>query len=73
MTTIAVIGPGAIGGTVAAWLAQDPALAITICARTPLDDLRVETPSGVITARPKVLTDPALAAGRLGAGCDQDL
>lgn len=61
MTTIAVIGPGAIGGTVAAWLAQDPALAITICARTPLDDLRVETPSGVITARPKVLTDPARA------------
>lgn len=61
MTTIAVIGPGAIGGTVAAWLAQDPALAITICARTPLDDLRVETPSGVITARPKVLTDPAQA------------
>ncbi|WP_332693749.1 2-dehydropantoate 2-reductase [Devosia sp.] len=61
MTTIAVIGPGAIGGTVAAWLAQDPALAITICARTPLDDLRVETPGGVITARPQVLTDPATA------------
>lgn len=61
MTTIALIGPGAIGGTVAAWLAQDPAFEITICARTPLDDLRVETPGGVITATPQVLTDPARA------------
>jgi 2-dehydropantoate 2-reductase len=61
MTTIAVIGPGAIGGTVAAWLAQNPDFAITLCARTPLDDLRVETPRGVITATPEVLTDPALA------------
>lgn len=61
MTTIAIIGPGAIGGTVAAWLAQDPALDISVCARTPFEDLRVETPSGVITARPKVLTDPAAA------------
>ena len=61
MTTIAVIGPGAIGGTVAAWLAQNPDFAITLCARTPLDDLRVETPQGVITAMPDVLTDAALA------------
>lgn len=61
MTTIAVIGPGAIGGTVAAWLAQNPDFALTVCARTPLDDLRVETPQGVITATPEVLTDPARA------------
>lgn len=61
MTTIALIGPGAIGGTVAAWLAQDPDLKITVCARTPLDDIRVETPNGVITATPQVLTDPAKA------------
>ena len=59
MTTIALIGPGAIGGTVAAWVAQDPALKITVCARTPLDDIRVETPNGVIAAKPTVLTDPA--------------
>ncbi|KQX40231.1 hypothetical protein ASD04_06240 [Devosia sp. Root436] len=61
MTTIAVIGPGAIGGTVAVWLAQDPAFTVIVCARTPLDDLRVETPQGVITARPEVLTDPGKA------------
>ena len=59
MTTIAVIGPGAIGGTVAAWLAQNPAFTVIVCARTPLDDLRVETPGGVITAEPTVLTEPA--------------
>jgi 2-dehydropantoate 2-reductase len=59
MTTIAVIGPGAIGGTVAAWLAQNPAFTVIVCARTPLDDLRVEIPGGVITAEPTVLTEPA--------------
>jgi 2-dehydropantoate 2-reductase len=57
--TIAVVGPGAIGGTVAAWLAQSPDLAVTLCARTPVDMLTVTTPDGVIEARPEVLTDPA--------------
>jgi 2-dehydropantoate 2-reductase len=61
MTTIALIGPGAIGGTVAAWLAQDTEPKITVCARTPLVDIRVETPNGVITATPDLLTDPANA------------
>ncbi len=59
MTSIAVIGPGAIGGTLAAWLAQDPAFDIILCARTPFSGLRVETPDGTITASPSVLTDPA--------------
>ncbi|MGV8953363.1 MAG: 2-dehydropantoate 2-reductase [Cypionkella sp.] len=61
MTSVAVIGPGAIGGTLAAWLAQDPDFDLTLCARTPLDSLRVETPDGVITASPQVLTDPTAA------------
>jgi len=60
-TTIALIGPGAIGATVAAWLAQSPDLALTLCARTPLDRLEIETPGGPITARPEVLTDPGEA------------
>ena len=62
MTTIAVIGPGAIGGTVAAWLSQNKALDVVVCARTPFDELVVETPQGTITAQPKVLTNPADAA-----------
>ena len=59
MTTIAIIGPGAIGGILAAWLAQDPDHDVTVCARTPFDRLEVETPSGSITASPRVVTDPA--------------
>jgi 2-dehydropantoate 2-reductase len=58
-TTIAVIGPGAIGATVAAWLAQSPDLALTLCARTPVERLEIETPGGIIAAEPEMLTDPA--------------
>jgi 2-dehydropantoate 2-reductase len=59
MTTIAIIGPGAIGGVLAAWLEQDPDHAVTVCARTPFDRLEVETPAGAIVASPRVATDPA--------------
>jgi 2-dehydropantoate 2-reductase len=55
---IAVIGPGAVGATVAAWLAQNPALAVEVCARTAFDRLEVETPGGPLTASPRVLTSP---------------
>jgi 2-dehydropantoate 2-reductase len=58
MTSIAVIGPGAVGATVAAWLAQNPALDVGVCARTAFDRLEVETPGGPITANPRVLTSP---------------
>jgi 2-dehydropantoate 2-reductase len=62
MPTIAIVGPGAIGGILAAWLAQDPTNEVTVCARTPFDRLEVETPIGHIEAVPRVLTDPADAA-----------
>jgi 2-dehydropantoate 2-reductase len=62
-TTIAVIGPGAIGGTIAAWLAQVPDNAVTVCARTPFDVLVVDAPDGrTIEARPRVLVDPNQAS-----------
>jgi 2-dehydropantoate 2-reductase len=61
MPTIAIVGPGAIGGVLAAWLAQDPNNAITVCARTPFDRLEVETPVGTITANPRVITNPGEA------------
>jgi 2-dehydropantoate 2-reductase len=60
--SIALIGPGAIGATVACWLAQSPELDMTICARTPFERLVVDTPDGTIEADPPVLTDPARAA-----------
>ena len=58
--SIAVVGPGAIGGTVAAWLSHSPSVAsVTLCARTPLDRLEVVAPDGrLIEARPRVVTDP---------------
>lgn len=62
MTTsvsIAVVGPGAIGGTVAAWLSQSAFVGdLTLCARTPIETLFVETPRGTIEARPAVVTRP---------------
>jgi len=58
MTSIAVIGPGAVGGTVAAWLAQNASHAVTVCVRTPFETLAVETPEGPITAAPRVVTSP---------------
>ncbi|PVM75218.1 2-dehydropantoate 2-reductase [Caulobacter radicis] len=57
---IAVIGPGAVGGTLAAWLAQ--AHDVTLCVRTAFERLEVETPQGPLVASPAVLTDPAAAA-----------
>lgn len=60
---IAIVGPGAVGGTVAAHLSRDLGLDIVLCARRPLTDLQVITPGGA-TLSPKiqVITDPAQAA-----------
>lgn len=54
---IAVIGAGAIGGTLATWLAQTHE--VIVCARSPLIDLEVEREDGTIRATPLVLTNPA--------------
>ncbi|MEQ9636846.1 MAG: 2-dehydropantoate 2-reductase [Devosia marina] len=61
MTSIAIVGPGAIGGTLAAWLAQNAAFDVSVCVRTPITDLVVETPQGAITSTPKILTAPSQA------------
>ncbi|RYY29464.1 MAG: 2-dehydropantoate 2-reductase [Sphingomonadales bacterium] len=57
MMRIAVIGAGAIGGTLATWLAQTHE--VIVCARSPLGDLEVEREDGTIRATPLVLTDPS--------------
>jgi 2-dehydropantoate 2-reductase len=59
--SIAVIGPGAIGGTVAAHLSRSHSGAI-LCARTSFERLVVETPQGRIEVTPTVLIDPETAA-----------
>jgi 2-dehydropantoate 2-reductase len=61
MANIAVIGAGAIGSTVAAWIDQGGGHHLTLCVRSPVTDLRIDTPSGPISARPVVRTDPAAA------------
>jgi 2-dehydropantoate 2-reductase len=61
MATIAIVGPGAIGGSVAAELSRDHVHEIIVCARTPFDRLEVETPTGKLVAMPRVLIDPAQA------------
>lgn len=58
MPRIALIGPGAIGGLTASWLCQDKSNRVTVCARTPFEELVVETPDGQISAQPEVLLDP---------------
>lgn len=62
MTTIAVIGPGAIGGTVAAWLAQVEGNELVLCVRTAFDRLVVEVPDGrTLEVTPRILSDVAEA------------
>jgi 2-dehydropantoate 2-reductase len=56
---VAIVGPGAIGGTVGAWLAQSADISVTLCARTPVERLRVETPDRVIEAAPRVVLSAA--------------
>jgi len=59
MASILLIGPGAIGATLAAWLCQDDRHQVAVAARTPFESLEVQTPQGVIHAKPRVFTEPA--------------
>jgi 2-dehydropantoate 2-reductase len=59
MASILLIGPGAIGATLAAWLCQDDRHDVAVAARTPFDAIEVQTPEGVIRAKPRVFTDVA--------------
>lgn len=58
MSSILLIGPGAIGATLAAWLCQSEKHLVTVAARTPFDGIETTTPDGVILARPRVITAP---------------
>ena len=62
MARIAIVGPGAVGGVIAAWLEKTARHEVTLCARRPLGGLRVETPHGELIAKPQVLTSPEQAS-----------
>ncbi|HET9865197.1 MAG TPA: 2-dehydropantoate 2-reductase [Steroidobacteraceae bacterium] len=57
MSSILMVGPGAIGATLTAWLCQDDRHQVTVAARTAFDSIETRTPRGVIRARPRVITD----------------
>lgn len=59
MATIAIVGPGAVGGVIAASLTQGGGHDLTLCARRAIGGLSVELASGVVTLSPAILTDPA--------------
>ena len=61
MASILLIGPGAIGATLTAWLCQDDRHRVTVAARTPFASIETTTPSGIIRAKPGVITDPQQA------------
>jgi 2-dehydropantoate 2-reductase len=56
MTKIAVIGPGAVGSTIAAWLMQDASNRVVVAARTPLSDIEVQTPERLLRVAPGIIT-----------------
>src|SRR5687767_10598176 len=59
MATITLIGPGAVGGVIAASLAQRGGHVLTLCARRALRELAVDLLGQPVTFSPVVLTDPA--------------
>ncbi len=59
MATLAIVGPGAVGGVIAGWLTQRGEHKLTLCARRPVGELTVELSSGIMKLTPTVLTDPA--------------
>lgn len=58
MSTVAVIGAGAIGGCVAA-AAASCGHQVTLCVRTPIDQLVVEYETGPVTVDAEIATDPS--------------
>ena len=46
MTTLAIIGPGAIGGSIAAWLSRNPSHEILLCSRNRLKTIHFTHPDG---------------------------
>lgn len=63
MKHIAIVGPGAIGGSLTAWLSQNAEHDLTVAVRSTFETLTLQKPDGsVITARPRILYDPDRAA-----------
>lgn len=57
MIRVAIVGAGAVGASVGAWLTTRDDIDVTFCVRTRFDRLCVETPLGTIDKVPKVISD----------------
>lgn len=58
MNPIAIVGPGAIGCAMSAHLWKAGQRNQVVCARTPFEGVRLETPDGVLEANPWIETSP---------------
>ncbi|MES1167760.1 MAG: 2-dehydropantoate 2-reductase N-terminal domain-containing protein, partial [Oleiharenicola lentus] len=58
MATVAIVGPGAVGGVIAALLGK-AGHDVTLCARRAIGDVTVALLSGDTKLAAPVLTDPA--------------
>jgi 2-dehydropantoate 2-reductase len=61
MASIAIVGPGAIGGVIAGSLEKRGGHTLSLCARRALAGLTVELPSGSWSLRMPIRSDPAQA------------
>lgn len=61
MARIAIIGPGAVGGVISAWLGQTGRHEIILCARRTVSGLTLTHREETISFSPTVLTSPAEA------------
>jgi len=59
MASIAIVGPGAIGGVIAGSLEKRGGHELTLCARRALAGLTVELPAGPLQLTMPILSDPA--------------
>jgi 2-dehydropantoate 2-reductase len=62
MARIAIVGPGAIGSVIAAWLTRTGRHELVLCARRPMAELVVETPGESISVSALTITDPKIAS-----------
>lgn len=61
MASIALIGPGAVGGVIAATLTQRGGHELTLCARRSLGELSADLLGRPVRFSPTIITDPAYA------------
>ena len=62
MARIAIVGVGAVGGVMAAWLEKTGVHDVMLCARRSLGNIHVITPEGQLIVRSPVVTEPTLAS-----------